>query len=176
MPRGGARNKSGPARDLDSGRTERLKIALTDLPASGYDGPIPEFPIPVTTRYETVFEDGKPYREKDQSATEVFRDREVSIWHTIWRTPQAVAWEREPWRWETIAEYCRAKTVFEFEPDKAAAHLAQLHRYRDAIGLTDAAMRFNGWAIKHDEVGVRRAGPRAVHDDEDDERDRLAGG
>ena len=175
MPKGGARNKSGPARDLDSGRTERLKIALTDLPSGGFDGPAPEFPLPMIYRMTTyVDEDGQKVTEIDGRASSGFRDREVSIWHGLWRLPQAVAWEREPWRHETLAEMFRLKTAIEIEPDKSAALVGQLHRYRDQVGLTDAGMRFNGWAIKHDEMSKRRSGPVAVADDEDDPRDRLA--
>lgn len=178
MPKGGARNKSGPARDLDSGRTERLGIVLTDLPAAGSGiVHVPEFPLPVTARYEIVKEDKEVRREKDRGETEAFREREVDIWNSLWALPQGIAWEREPWRWYTIADYCRAQTVFETDPDKSAAFLAQIARLKDDIGLTSAGMRFLGWAVKHDEMSKRRgAAPVAVADEDDDPRDRMAGG
>ena len=179
MPKGGARNRSGPPRDLTSGRTERLKVELTALPAAGSGiTHIPAFPLPRTRRYAVEFdENGKPYRVLDERETRRFRDREVSLWHSLWGLPQGVAWEREPWRWVTLADYCRAQTVFEFDPDKSAAFLGQIVRLKDDLGLTTAGMRLLGWQVKHDEVSTRRpVGPRVapVVDDEDDERDRLS--
>ena len=76
-----------------------------------------------------------------------------SIWAELWRTPQAWAWAREAWRWQTVAEFARFKARCEAEPN--AALIGQLHRYRDQIGLTPAGMKENGWAIAHDEVTPR---------------------
>lgn len=126
MPKGGARNRSGPPPDPNSGRSDRRGLSLTALPATGFLGDAPEFPLPEAT------------------------GRERAIWEDAWRTPQACAWEREPWRWQTVAEYARFKALCEVEPN--AALIGQLHRYRDQIGLTPAGMKENGWSIAHDEV------------------------
>ena len=127
MSRGGARNRSGPAPDPDSARSEQRKFLLSALPADGFPGPVPEFPIPMLG--------------DDQE----LREREVDLWFDAWRTPQACAWSMEPWRWTILAEYCRLKAIV--EAGAPAAYTGQLHRYRDQLGLTPAGMRDNGWAI-----------------------------
>ena len=149
MPRGGARNRSGPLADPNSGRSERRKYTLSALPREGRPGRAPAFPLPIR-RFRIVVdgelvEDKKPTRE--------FRDRELAVWREYWRTPQACAWESSQWMWETIGEFCRLKTVVELAPDSNAALVAQLHRYRDQIGLTPAGLRDNGWKIAEDPQG-----------------------
>src|SRR5690349_12064960 len=117
MAKGGARNRSGPAKNPTSGRSEQIGYTLTALPSEGYSGKAPEFPLPRIVRFNDFYEDGKKRRESDGGATEQFRDRELDIWAEQWRTPQACAWSLESWRWPTIAEFCRLKTVVELEPD-----------------------------------------------------------
>lgn len=119
-------------------------------------GDVPEFPLPRTFRYEWEFDDGKKYRVLSEEMTEAFRDRELAVWAESWRTPQAAAWARESWRWPTVAEFCRLKTVVELEPDANASLVGQLHRFRDQIGLTPAGLKENGWQIVADEVSERR--------------------
>lgn len=155
MPKGGARNRSGPAADPASGRSEQRGYTLTALPAGGYEGKVPEFPLPRIVRWNEFYEDGKKRRETDDGATEGFRERELEVWAEAWRTPQACAWSLESWRWPTVAEFCRLKTIVEMEPDANAALVAQLHRFRDQIGLTPAGLKENGWAIAADEVGAK---------------------
>ena len=147
MPSGGARNRSGPQADPTSGRSDRRGLSLTALPNEGYRGSVPEFPLPQVHRFNEFYEDGKKRRETDGGATADFRDRELAIWETMWRTPQACAWARESWRWETVGEFCRLKAVVELEPDANAALVGQMHRYRDQIGLTPAGLKENGWTI-----------------------------
>lgn len=129
MPKGGARNRSGPQPDPRSGRSERRGLRYDALPAGGYDGEVPAFPLPGA------------------------KDRELAIWNDAWTTPQACAWARESWRWQTVAEYARVKALCEVEPN--AALIGQIHRYRDQLGLTPAGLRENGWAIAADEVAAR---------------------
>ncbi|MCL1871014.1 MAG: hypothetical protein FWF90_11455 [Promicromonosporaceae bacterium] len=102
--------------------------------------------------------DGKRVRESDKAATERFRRREKAIWDEVWTTPQAAAWAKPRWQWlwPTIAEFCRLKAVVDAEPDANAALVAQLHRYRDQIGLTKAGMRELGWDIAADELAEKR--------------------
>lgn len=156
MARGGARNRSGPSLDPSSGRSDQRGISLQALPAGGFTGEVPEFPLPRVTRYEWEFDEGKKYRIPSESLTESYRVREIAVWAEAWMTPQAVAWVRESWRWPVIAEYCRLKTVVELEPDANASLVGQLHRFRDQIGLTPAGLKENGWAIAADEVAVKR--------------------
>lgn len=143
MPRGGARNRSGPAPDPTSGRSERRGFKLTALPSEGYQDPAPKFPLPRMSR-------------GDEAATRRYRAREIQVWEQVWKTPQACAWAMETWRHDVVAEYCRLKTVVEMEPDANASLVSQLHRYRDQIGLTPAGLKDNGWAIATDEVGKKR--------------------
>ena len=72
MTLGGARSRSGPAPDPLSGRSVRRGLSLTALPAAGYSGEVPEFPLP------------RPLK------------RERDLWAWAWSTPQAVAWAEEP--------------------------------------------------------------------------------
>lgn len=125
---GGARNRSGPPPVPGSMRSEGLGLSVANLPNEGYQGVVPEFPIPGG--------DG----------------REVEVWAEVWRTPQAAAWAFESWRWPIVAEYCRLKAIVEADPAASAALVAQLHRYRDQIGLTPAGLRDNGWVIAQPEI------------------------
>lgn len=136
MARGGARNRSGPQRDPNSGRSERLKYQLTALPEGGYDGPVPEFPIPMMGEDEEL------------------RQREIDLWWDAWRTPQACAWSMQPWRRRIIAQYCRIAAVVELTPAATAALISQLHRFRDQLGLTPAGLKENGWKIASDPVSM----------------------
>lgn len=140
MGHGGARNRSGPAPDPKSGRSDRRNYSLTALPNEGYRAVPPKFPLSLIMR-------------GDDGETEMFREREAAVWVEAWRTPQACAWSMESWRWPIVAEYCRLKTVVEFSPDASAALVGQLHRYRDQLGLTPAGMKDNGWSIAPVEVG-----------------------
>jgi hypothetical protein len=161
MARGGARNRSGPQADPKSGRSERRGYKLTALPAEGYDGEPPAFPLQPIVLFTEYFEGTGRERTKikksDEHGSESFREREAAIWAEAWRTPQACAWSMQPWRWPIAAEYCRLKAVVEFDPSASAALVGQLHRYRDQLGLTPAGLKENGWAIAVDEVAQKRA-------------------
>ncbi len=176
MPKGGARNRSGPRPDEDSGRSESRKLSFTALPGEGYDGEPPKFPLQPIVLFLEYFEgsgkDRTKVKERDESRTESFRDRESAVWAEAWRTPQAAAWAVQPWRWPVVAEYCRLKAVVEFDPGANAALVAQLHRYRDQIGLTPAGLKENGWKIATDEVAQKRDDKDTPTADEDP-RDRF---
>ena len=154
MSSGGARNRSGPAPDPTSGRSDRRGYKLTALPAEGYAGDAPEWPL----------------SEEASSA-------EWSLWQEAWKTPQACAWSMpsESWRIRTVALWVRVRIRCE-AADAPAALLGQLHRFADQIGMTTAGLAEMGWAIAKDELAERRQGP-----DEDEQaakpkgssRDRL---
>ena len=122
MASGGARNRSGPQPDENSGRSDRRDFKLTALPAEGFDGEAPEFPIPNGS------------------------ERELALWAWAWRTPQAAAWFEQPWRWYTVAEWVRWSVKAEAE-DASAAVIAAKIRMADQIGLTPAGLKENGWKI-----------------------------
>lgn len=160
MGHGGARNRSGPQPDPKSGRSDQRGFKLTALPAEGYCGEAPKFPLqPIVMFVEHTEGSGRDRsktKERDDGATESFREREADVWAEAWTTPQACAWSMQAWRWPIVAEYCRLKTVVEFDPSASAALVGQLHRYRDQLGLTPAGLKDNGWSIAADEVAQKR--------------------
>lgn len=173
MPRGGARNRSGPAPDPTSGRSDRRGFRLDALPAEGYTGEPPAYPLTAVPVYDVYFEDKTRHKDLDDEATEARFDREQELWASTWRTPQAEAWIREPWRWQTVAMYVRTMALCE-SADATAADKNSLHRFADQIGMTPAGLKENGWKIAADEVGAKRfEAPAAVQDDPDDVRGRL---
>lgn len=155
MAHGGARNRSGAAPDPNSGRSETRGYKLTALPAEGYQGLIPEFPLPNVS------------------------DREIEVWNWAWRTPQACAWSMpsEQWRTETVAMWVRVKVRCE-EVDAPATLFGSLHRFADQVGLTTAGLAEMGWKVAVDELAAKAAEssvkPTPV-DDDDDRRRRFTG-
>lgn len=133
MSRGGARNRSGPQPDETSGRSDQRGFRLTALPAEGYRGPVPDFPLPDPT------------------------GRELEVWKWAWRTPQACAWSMpsEQWRTRTVAMWVRLSVTCE-EPGASASHLAQLHRFADQIGMTTAGLAEMGWKVAVDDLAEKR--------------------
>ena len=130
MARGGARNRSGPAPDPNSGRSERRGFKLTALPSEGFRGDVPDFPLPDVT------------------------DRELEVWGSLWRTPQACAWSMQSWRWLNVADLVRLQV--RGEAHDAPVNIATVVRQlRADLGLTPAGLKENGWAIAIDEVAAR---------------------
>lgn len=122
MPRGGARNRSGPPADPNSLRSDKRGLTFRHLPPEGYDGDVPRWPLPELS------------------------EREDEVWQSLWRTPQAAAWADEPWRWHTIALY--ARWLIRMEDREASAALGNVVvRYGDQIGMTPAGLRDNGWIV-----------------------------
>lgn len=133
MSRGGARNRSGPKADPNSERSDRRGYSLPALPAEGFDGPVPEFPLPQASK------------------------RELEVWEAAWRSPQACAWSMpsESWRLPTVAMWVRVKVRCE-DPEAGAALYAQLHRFADQIGMTTAGLAEMGWRVAVDETAGKR--------------------
>lgn len=160
MPRGGARNRSGPPPQEGSGRSERKGYVLTALPAGGYDGPVPEWPLPRRVIKVWEYEDKARYQVVDQAETDRVAARELALWGWAWRTPQACAWSlpSEAWRAQTVARWVRQAVLCESADSTAADH-GQLHRYADQIGMTTAGLREMGWKVAVDEVALQRSTP-----------------
>lgn len=131
MARGGARNRSGPQPDEESLKSAAKGVVFTALPAEGFDGETPAFPLPNMTV------------------------REEEVWEQAWRTPQAAAWSRQPWRWRTVAMWVRWSVRME-DPEASAALGNVVVRFADQIGMTPAGLKENGWKIATDEVAERR--------------------
>ena len=138
MPKGGARNRSGPQADPNSGRSERRGIKMTALPSDGYDGEVPEWPLPRRSVYFTDYNDqGKPFRAFDSDATEQVAEREAELWEWAWSTPQAWAWSQpsESWRVMTVAMWVRTFVLCE-SSEATAADKGSLHRFADRLHAT----------------------------------------
>lgn len=131
----GGHAKSGPRPDPKSERSERRGFKLTELPSTGYDGDVPEWPIrPAPT------------------------DTELEYWQRAWRTPQACVWSRAEWRWliPDVARWVRLAVRCD-DPAAPATLIARLSPAADNIGLTAAGLSRMGAAIKADELADKRA-------------------
>ena len=155
MPRGGARNRSGPQPDPESLRSAKRGFVLAALPSEGYRGDVPPFPLAPAVVVHLVWEGKAQVRDYDETETALRQERETALWEWAWRTPQACAWSLEPWRWQSVAMWVRTMAVCE-SPDATAADKNSLHRFADQIGLTPAGLKENGWAIAKDELDDRR--------------------
>ena len=98
------------------------------LPAGGRQGDVPAWPL------------------------ELVNAAEMKIWHELWATPQAVAWERHGWI-RVVARYCRVAVVAE-GLDKDA--LSEARQLEDRLGLTPKAMRMLMWQIATDDLAEKR--------------------
>ena len=143
MTKGGARNRSGPQKDPGSLTSLEQGVVFHALPAEGFAGAAPEFPLPG------------------------MMEREAEVWESLWRTPQAAAWSVESWRWRVVAMYVRWSVRME-DVEANAALVSQVIRLGDQIGLTPAGLRENGWKIADAEpekatgtAGKARASSRA---------------
>lgn len=148
MARGGARNRSGPQPDENSLKSAKIGYSLTALPAEGYEGEVPEWPLPIQTA------------------------READVWEEAWATPQACAWISQPWRWRTVAMWVRWSVRME-DPEAPAALGNVVVRLADQIGMTPAGLKENGWKIATDEVAAKRAEKETPEPAVVSARDRL---
>lgn len=112
MPSGGARPRSGPAPDPNSGRSEAAGWTL--IPLAGRGKPAPEWPLTEPT------------------------EREMVMWERFWAKPQAVIWERDG-QLEYVAIFVRQ--LIEAEAEKASAENRKTVRMMFAdLYLTSDAM------------------------------------
>ena len=158
MPRGGARNRSGPMPDPKSARSERRGVTFTALPAEGWDGPFPVFPLPRRVVWYEYWAEKQKVRERDDGGTESVWERELALWEWAWRTPQACAWAQpsEAWRLMSVAHWVRTMVICE-SSEATAADKNSVHRFADQIGMTPAGLRENGWAIATDQLAAKAA-------------------
>lgn len=125
---------SGPAPNPASRRQAGNQAhTWTDLPAGGFDGPIPDWPLALNG--------------------ELDHERELEVWGDIWRSPQAAAWSLNGWCHD-IALYVRYLVIGEMGDLKAAQ---EARMWSDRIGLNPQAMLRNRWRVRGDEVEQKRA-------------------
>ena len=113
---------------MDPARGTRGRGVLV-LPAEGRKGDTPDWPLPGAA---------EPAERK--------------LWRDLWRTPQAVEWERQGWT-RVVARYVRCALAAEHMERDAMAEARQLE---DRLGLTPKAMRLLLWTIATDEVAEKR--------------------
>jgi hypothetical protein len=119
MTSGGARARSGPAPDPNSYRSQNKD--WVELPAAGFDGIAPDFPLPDALTAE------------------------LELWVDLWAKPQAAAWDSLGLKYQ-VAAYVRA-----FLESVTAGAVSGLKtavlRMETELGLSIAGMRQNGWRI-----------------------------
>ena len=131
MPSGGARSNSGPPPDPTSAKSEKRGTQLVTLPAGGFTGKIPSFPLPEKTK------------------------REATMWRWLWRTPQAAQWSKESWRLMFVGNYCRM--LVRMEAGDSSGTVAQnALKLAEQLGMTPHGLRLNGWVLGVDETAVKR--------------------
>lgn len=144
-----------------------------ELPASGYDGPVPDWPLPpdagkralldtMRERLARVRDDWtaatgpsaarKLGSELDKlteqvAALEAYLSTcegdELALWAQLWRTPMAAQWARLGWARE-VALYVRLQLEAESGDQKAAAEARQRG---DRLGLTPLSLLRLQWRI-----------------------------
>lgn len=159
MASGGSRKQSGPKASEGSERSDRRGYKLTALPAEGYDGPVPAFPLPRRDVFTKEWNsEGKQIMVFDAAETRRVEEREAQFWALLWRMPQACAWSMpsESWRLHNIALYARTFVICE-SGSATAADKSSLHRFADQVGMTDAGLASMGWKVAVDEVATKRS-------------------
>jgi hypothetical protein len=112
----------GPAPNPRARRRNAREPALI-LPASGYRGRIPRWPLA----------EGPTADER-------------AAWRSLWRSPQAFAWA-ELHLGRTVARYVRALVVAE-QPGAAAFLLAEVRHLEDRLGCSAMALLRLRWEIE----------------------------
>lgn len=155
MTSGGARARSGPAPDPQALRRDRKDDAeWVTLPAEGYKGDVPEFPLEKIPVFDIYWEDKKRVKVFDEDATEALRDREIALWESLWAKPQAFMWAKLGLTFE-VAAYVRA-FIESTGPDSNSGLKTAALRMSAEIGLSLPGMHQWRWRFAEDEVSERR--------------------
>jgi hypothetical protein len=115
----------GPAPNPNA-RRRNVKPTTTRLPAGGYEGDVPPWPLSRANK-----------AEKD-------------TWAALWRLPQAAEWIKGAHA-RTVARYVRALVVAE-QREASAFHLSEVRQLEDRLGLTPMAMMRLRWEVVVDET------------------------
>jgi len=111
----------GPAPNPHARRRNKRPDWLS-LPADGYDGPIPAWPL-----------------NTDPA------DAEMDLWLSLWRTPQAAAWAEGGFA-RVVARYVTIVCLVEINP--IAALLGEVRQMEDRLGLSPMAMKRLQWEVE----------------------------
>ena len=189
MPKGGARINSGPPPDPNALRRDRGtgldKDGWLTLPADGYSGPVPGWPLlpdiglranltVVERQIETLeyqleeatgskagqievrLDRAREKREVLAFQVAEQESRERALWGELWRSAQAAAWHAK-------VGSGGVRDVAQYVRHKVLAELGSMEDAREArqwsdrLGLNPAAMLRNRWRVAADQVGDRRA-------------------
>lgn len=154
MTSGGPRRNPGPAPDPNALRRDRKDdAAWTILPSGGFQGDIPEFPLPAAA---------------DADVT----DTESSLWSLLWRKPQAAMWAKLGMEFE-VAAYVRA-FLESVQPEASAGLKNAVLRMSGEIGLSLPGMHSMRWKFSEDEIAAKRSAAAPVRSGPS-AKDRLAG-
>jgi hypothetical protein len=150
---------------------------LTQLPAEGRQGDVPEWPLgpDIETHAQLQvardkvedlqyqYDEGKPVGGRLTKAqervavlqhiVEIQAEAELQLWAKLWATPMAAAWERLRFV-DEVALYVRHQVLAANGNMKAAVEARQRG---DRLGLSNLALLRLRWEISADEVGERRA-------------------
>lgn len=149
---------NGPApKDPGTRRRRNVAVGKTLLPSNGRDGEMPVWPLRTVTRVTANLLNQADLSESDRAipiGQDAVRDeaREAEVWERLWRSPQAVAWERSGAHLD-VALYVRLFVQAEGGDMKAAAEARQ---WSDRLGLNPKAMRSLLWEVTDDEVAAKR--------------------
>lgn len=125
----------GPPPDPNAKR-RNARVGITVLPASGRKGRAPAWPLP-----------GR------------MAAGEQAAWRELWKTPQAVAWERLGMT-RVVARYCRI--LVESERPFAKDAWGEARQLEDRLGLTPKSMKALMWVVSEDEVAEKRDAKTSV--------------
>lgn len=155
------------------------RVGPLRLPAGGRKGRAPKWPLPDNPKLTaaisieqatieeleekqlddklTSAESARLTRAKHRLAVaeetlQVTKKTEATLWRDLWKTPQAVEWDRLGWTRE-VAQYVRWKTLAECGDLDAGKEARQ---YADRLGLNPKALRALMWTIDADEVEAHR--------------------
>lgn len=155
MASGGARARSGPAPDPNALRRDRKDdAAWVTLPVEGFQGEVPEFPLPRAIQFNTYFEKGKKVSEPDDGETAAVWDAELDLWVELWRKPQAAMWSKLGMEFE-VAAYVRA-FLESVRSDASAGLKTAVLRMSSEIGLSLPGMHSLRWRFGVDELAKKR--------------------
>lgn len=115
----------GPAPNPNSRHRQSGKAnnGTVTLPASGYDGPVPEWPL---------FTDPS--------------EAELGLWRWLWSKPQAVMWAKDGAE-RVVARYVLVTVLAEDPSNPSAALLGEVRQMEDRLGLSPMAMKRLMWVV-----------------------------
>lgn len=98
-----------------------------NLPAEGYDGPLPSWPLM-----------NEP------------SDYEMVLWRDTWRLPQAAMWADKGMN-RVVARYVMACAIVEIET--TAGMMSEIRQLEDRLGLSPMALKKLQWVIDRPSSG-----------------------